>query len=494
MDILITAASLPETGTVIVLQAEGGQIKTIPGDAEAVSRASKAASFTGKSGETMTILAPVGTKLDRLVVMGMGKADAFTPKVAEELGGAIVAMANGAKLTSVTLLGDGLPAGKETPSQLAAHVALGAGLRAYRFDQYRTTQKPDDKIVLEKLTLAVANEGEAKAHLDKLRATLVGVSLTRDLVSEPPNVLYPEVMAARSTEALQPLGVKCETLGVPEMTKLGMGSLLGVGMGSVREPKLLIMQYHGAGEGTAPVAFVGKGITFDTGGISLKPGPGMEEMKFDMAGGGAVIGLMATLAGRKAKVNAVGVVAIAENMPDGNAIRPGDVLTSMSGQTIEVHNTDAEGRLVLADALWYTNDRFKPQFMIDLATLTGACMVALGEEIGGMMSNNDELAAKLLAAGTETGETLWRLPLTEAFDKAIDSDIADMKNIAGNRYAGSSIGGQFLKRFVKDTPWAHLDIAGVAWTKKDKPTCPKGATAYGVRLLDRFVADNYETK
>ena len=484
---------MSETGTVIVLQAEGGEIKTIPGMAEAIQRASKAASFTGKSGETMTLLAHGRHEAEQAGRYGRGQGGYLYTKGSRRAGRGNRRHGEGRQAEACNACWrEGLPAGKETASQLAAHVALGAALRAYRFDHYRTTQKPDDKIVLEKLTLAVSNEAEAKTHLDKLHATLMGVSLTRDLVSEPPNVLYPEVMAARSTAALQPLGVTCETLGVPEMTKLGMGSLLGVGMGSVREPKLLVMQYNGARTST-PIAFVGKGITFDTGGISLKPGPGMEEMKFDMAGGGAVIGLMAALAGRKAKVNAVGVVAIAENMPDGNAIRPGDVLTSMSGQTIEVHNTDAEGRLVLADALWYTNDRFKPQFMIDLATLTGACMVALGEEIGGMMSNNDELAAKLLAAGTATGETLWRLPLTETFDKAIDSDIADMKNIAGNRYAGSSIGGQFLKRFVKDTPWAHLDIAGVAWTKKDKPTCPKGATAYGVRLLDRFVADNYET-
>ena len=362
------------------------------------------------------------------------------------------------------------------------------------FDQYRTTQKADDKITLEKLTLAVVNEAEAKTHLAKLHPVLAAVTLARDLVTEPANILYPETMAARATAALQPLGVQCETLDVAAMTKLGMGALLGVGMGSVREPKLLVMQYNGAGNGTAPVAFVGKGITFDTGGISLKPGPGMEEMKTDMGGAAAVIGAMMTLAGRKAKVNAVGVTALAENMPAGNAIRPGDVLTSMSGQTIEVHNTDAEGRLVLADALWYTNDRFKPQFMIDLATLTGACMVALGTEFGGIMSNDEDLAAKLLIAGTETGELLWRLPLAEAYDKAIDSEIADMKNIAGDRYAGSSIGGQFLKRFVKETPWAHLDIAGMAWTKKDKPICPKGATGYGVRLLDRLVAEHFETK
>jgi leucyl aminopeptidase len=242
----------------------------------------------------------------------------------------------------------------------------------------------------------------------------------------------------------------------------------------------------------APVAIVGKGITFDTGGISLKPGAGMEEMKWDMGGSGTVIGLMKALAGRKAKANVVGVVALAENMPDGNAIRPGDILTSMSGQTIEVHNTDAEGRLVLADALWYTQDRFKPRLMVDLATLTGAILVALGSEYAGLFSNNDELAQRLTAAGTAVGEPLWRMPLGDAFDRAIDSDVADMKNIAGDRMAGSSIGGVFLQRFVNGVPWAHLDIAGMAWSKKDAPTVPKGATGYGVRLLERFIADHYE--
>ena len=490
MEVLFTAATSPKNGTLIVAQAEGGAAP-MPD----LERALKSAGFTGKRGESATVLAPAGTELDRVIVLGLGKAADFTPKLAEELGGAIIGHAKTAKLTAVSFLATSLPAGGgESPAQLAAHIALGAAMRAYRFDLYRTTQKPEQKISLEKLTIGVADENEAKTHFQVLHAVLAGVTLARDLVTEPPNILYPETLASRATEALQPLGVTCETLGVPEMTKLGMGSLLGVGMGSVRDAKLLVMQYNGAGDKSAPVAFVGKGITFDTGGISLKPGPGMEEMKTDMGGAAAVIGLLAALAGRKAKVNVVGVTALAENMPAGNAIRPGDVLTSMSGQTIEVHNTDAEGRLVLADALWYTNDRFKPQFMVDLATLTGACLVALGTEFAGIMSNNEELATKLLAAGTASGELLWRLPLAEAYDRAIDSDIADMKNIAGDRYAGSSIGGQFLKRFVKDTPWAHLDIAGMAWTKKDKATCPKGATGYGVRLLDRLVADNYEQR
>jgi leucyl aminopeptidase len=276
------------------------------------------------------------------------------------------------------------------------------------------------------------------------------------------------------------------------MRELGMGALLGVAQGSARPPRAVVMEYRGGVAGTAPVAFIGKGVTFDTGGISIKPAAGMGDMKWDMAGAGVVIGLMRALAGRKAKVNAVGLVGLVENMPSGTAQRPGDIVRSMSGQTIEVLNTDAEGRLVLADVLWYCQDRFKPRLMIDLATLTGAVIVALGSDHAGLFANNEELADRLLAAGNTVGEKLWRLPLSESFDRAIDSDAADVKNIAGDRGAGSSIGAQFLKRFVNDVSWAHLDIAGVAWSKKDSATVPKGATAFGLRLLDRFVADHYE--
>jgi leucyl aminopeptidase len=320
------------------------------------------------------------------------------------------------------------------------------------------------------------------------------VFFTRDLVSEPANVLFPESFAERIRERLTPLGVEVEILGESKLAKLGMGALLGVGQGSERETQLVVMQYSGAPKvkNRKPVAFVGKGVTFDTGGISLKPGPGMEDMKWDMAGAGAVAGLMTALAGRKAKVNAVGVVALVENMPDGRAQRPGDIVRSMSGQTIEVLNTDAEGRLALADALHYTIDRFKPQAVIDLATLTGAVIIALGHEFGGLFSNDDQLVEQLVAAGLESGEKLWRLPLVDEYNKQIDSDAADMKNISGDRGAGSAIGAVFLKRFVKDAKWAHLDIAGVAWGKKDKSTTPKGATAFGVRLLDRFVSDVFE--
>jgi len=313
-------------------------------------------------------------------------------------------------------------------------------------------------------------------------------------VSEPANELYPESMAERAAALAGPdlPGLTVEILDDNRMRELGMGALLAVGQGSVRPPRVVVMQYRGAAADVAPLGFIGKGVTFDTGGISIKPAAGMGDMKWDMAGAGVVIGLLRLLAARKARVNAVGIVGLVENMPSGNAVRPGDIVRSMSGQTIEVLNTDAEGRLVLADVLWYCQDRFKPKLMIDLATLTGAVIVALGNDNAGLFANNDELADRLIAAGKAVGEPLWRLPLGDTYDRAIDSDAADVKNIAGDRAAGSIIGAQFVQRFVNNVPWAHLDIAGVAWSKKDAPTVPKGATAFGVRLLDRFVADYYE--
>ncbi|HYB10654.1 MAG TPA: leucyl aminopeptidase, partial [Alphaproteobacteria bacterium] len=321
-----------------------------------------------------------------------------------------------------------------------------------------------------------------------------GVFLTRDLVSEPANVIYPESLAA-AAKGLAKLGVRIEILDEKQMAKLGMGALLGVGQGSARPPRLVVMQWLGnrGAKDKRPLAFIGKGVTFDTGGISLKPAANMEDMKWDMGGAGVVIGLMKALAGRKAKANVVGIAGCVENMPDGRAQRPGDIVKSMSGQTIEVINTDAEGRLVLADAIWYTHTRFKPRFMVDLATLTGAIIISLGHEYAGLFANNEELAKRLIAAGEAVGEPLWRMPLGDEYDKALKSPAADMKNV-GDRAGGSITAAQFIKRFVNDVPWAHLDIAGMAWSSKDKPTVPKGGTAYGVRLLDRLIADYYEGK
>ena len=459
----------------------------------AVARALAGSRFKGKPEDLLALVAPAGLELSRIVLVGLGKPDALDALALQATGGRIVAHLNSVGETTAAVAIDDIPGAKLPPSELAAHLAFGARLRSYRFDKYRTGEKPEDKPSLTTLTVMLDDAAGASRAYDPLEKVGDAVIWTRDLVSEPANVLYPEALAEEARK-LAEVGVDVEVLGEKQMRKLGMNALLAVGQGSARESQLVVMRWMGAAdESQAPIAFVGKGVTFDTGGISIKPAGGMEDMKWDMAGSAAVIGAMRALAGRKAKVNAVGVVGLVENMPSGTAQRPGDIVTSMSGQTIEVINTDAEGRLVLADALWYCRDRFKPQFMIDLATLTGAIMIALGKEHAGLFSNNDELADRLLAAGKEVGEPLWRLPLGEAYDKLIKSDAADMKNVGG-RHGGSITAAQFLQRFVKDTPWAHLDIAGMAWSDKDSPTTPKGATAFGVRLLDRLIANHYEEK
>jgi leucyl aminopeptidase len=379
-------------------------------------------------------------------------------------------------------------------SEIAAEIGYGAKLRSYAFNKYKTKIKSDQKVAIKALIITCDNVVGARKGYNKLSKIADGVFFTRDLVSEPPNILYPDTLA-KEAKTLEKLGVKVQILGEPQMRRLGMGALLGVGQGSIRESRLVVMQWNGGSQSKSkssqPIAFIGKGVTFDTGGISIKPSAGMEDMKWDMGGSAVVIGLMKALAGRKASVNAVGVVGLVENMPGGNAQRPGDIVTSMSGQTIEVLNTDAEGRLVLADALHYTNDRFKPKFMVNLATLTGAIIVSLGSHHAGLFSNNDQLSDRLTLAGMDVEERLWRLPISDEYDKMIDSQVADMQNIGG-RGAGSITAAQFLHRFVGKTPWAHLDIAGVTWSKSDKPTVPRGGTAFGVRLLDRLVENHYE--
>ena len=496
MEINFVKPALPGSGTIVLLVFEDRGLGELGQTADKASggqiaRAMTAAGFTGKAEETLMIQAPAW--FDRVLLVGAGKLDQVKPSAAEAAGGGIYAQLAAAKANAATIIPD-MPKDSPTSFNLAADLAMGALLRSYRFDKDRTVQKPGHQPALTELIIAALHPNAARSGFNRSRAVADAVFFARDLVSEPANVLYPESFAERARERLTSLGVSVEILGEAKLSKLGMGALLGVGQGSDRETQLVVMTYTGAPKvkNKKPIAFVGKGVTFDTGGISLKPGPGMEDMKWDMAGAGAVTGLIAALAGRKAKVNAVGVVALVENMPDGKAQRPGDIVKSMSGQTIEVLNTDAEGRLALADALWYTVDRFKPQAMIDLATLTGAVIIALGSEFAAVFSNDDTLAGQLVAAGTETGERLWRMPMTDAYDKQIDSDAADMKNISDGRGAGSAIGAVFLKRFVKETKWAHIDIAGVAWSKKDAATVPKGATAFGVRLLDRFVADAFE--
>ena len=461
----------------------------------AITRAlAGAARFSSKKGELLPIIAPARLPLSRIVLAGLGKPAQANSRVFEELGGAVAAHLNSAGESEATIIVDraeGVPA---AAADAAAAVAFGAQLRSYRFDRYKTKEKPEKKPSLTQLTIMSDAPGEAQRAYNPLEKAVAAIGFTRDLVSEPGNVIYPETLAAEA-RTLEQFGVEVEVLDEPAMRELGMGALLGVAQGSARPPRLVVMQWRGAGTGdrqAAPLAFIGKGVTFDTGGISIKPAAGMGEMKWDMAGSAVVIGLMRLLAARNAKINAVGVVGLVENMPSGTAQRPGDIVTSMSGQTIEVLNTDAEGRLVLADTMWYCQDRFKPQFMIDLATLTGAIVVALGHHHAGLYANDEQLAARLIEAGKAVGEDVWRMPLAEAYDRDIDSDAADVKNIGGGRAAGSIIAAQFLQRFVNNVPWAHLDIAGMAWSSKDAPTVPKGATAFGVRLLDRFVTTYYE--
>ncbi|MCW0181141.1 MAG: leucyl aminopeptidase [Zavarzinia sp.] len=498
MKIAFAAPALPSSGTVAVLALDdkvlGPSAQTLDKmSGGAIGRALAASRFKGKRGDILEVLAPAGLDLDRIIVAGIGKPEALDALAAQALGGGLVARLALSGETAVQLMVDEIDGLPLPTAEIAANAGYGALLRSYRFDKYRTTRKADEKPSLAKLVIGVDKDGAARKAFQILEKIADGVFLTRDLVSEPANIIYPESLA-KQAKSLEKLGVEVEILGESQMRKLGMGALLGVGQGSERESQLVVMRWQGGKAKEAPVAFIGKGVTFDTGGISIKPAGGMEDMKWDMGGAGTVIGLMKALAGRKAKANVVGVVGLVENMPSGTAQRPGDVVTSMSGQTIEVINTDAEGRLVLSDALWYTQDRFKPKFMIDLATLTGAIIIALGHEYAGLFSNNDELSSRLAAAGKATGEGVWRMPMGEAYDKLINCDIADMQNTGQDRSGGSITAAQFLQRFVKDVPWAHLDIAGTAWAKKDQPTVPRGAAGWGVRLLDRLVADHYEGK
>ena len=513
MKIAFSGPGSAATGALVVGVSEGNKLtpaakaldKTTGG---ALMRAIKGGTFTGKNGQSLSLLAPTGTRLDRILAVGLGKPDDIDEKAAHKLGGQIYADLGKSGSKSATIVAEAPEKCELGDDALAVAMAEGLRLRSYRFDKYQTKTKSNNNAKPTLTSVTVCCKGAAKAK-DAFKArdkVAEGVFLTRDLVTEPPNVLYPETLAKRCQE-LTKLGLKVQVLGESQLKRLGMGALLGVGQGSVRESKLVVMQWNGAPKAKAakkggkartkadaPVCFVGKGVTFDTGGISLKPSAGMEDMKYDMGGSGVVIGLMTALAGRKARVNAVGIVGLVENMPGANAQRPSDVVTTMSGQTVEVLNTDAEGRLVLADALHYANDRFKPKFIIDLATLTGAIIVALGDDIAGLFSNNDTLSERITESGKKIGEEVWRLPQNDTFDKMLNSDIADIRNISSGRGAGSITAAQFLGRFIGKTPWAHLDIAGVTWSKKDLPVSPKGATAFGVRLLDRMVADYYEKK
>ena len=452
----------------------------------ALTKAMTKGRFTGKAGQSLLIAAPSGVDADSVLLIGAGDKAKLDDLAVEAFGGSAYAAV---KLSGAEVLT--IDASDLTPEQ-AARAGFAARLAAYRFDKYRTTQKADKIPSITAVRVVTADLRAAEAALEPLSAVADGVIFARDLVSEPANVLYPAEFAKR-VKALESLGLEVEILGEAEMEKLGMRTLLGVGQGSRRESQLAVIQWKGGEAGGQPIAFVGKGVCFDTGGISIKPADGMEEMKWDMGGAAAVTGTMIALAGRKAKVNAVGVLGLVENMPDGNAQRPGDVVVSMSGQTVEVINTDAEGRLVLADALWYTQERFKPKFMIDLATLTGAMIVALGLDYAGVFSNSDHVADPILAAAKKVGENFWRMPIPAIYEQHIDSKIADVKNTGNGRAGGSITAALFLQRFTNGVPWAHLDIAPTAWANKSpSPTVPEGGVGFAVRTLDRMVADAYE--
>jgi leucyl aminopeptidase len=451
--------------------------------------------FTGAAEQTLTVLAPAKTKNSRIILVGIGDPAKATTMVFENAAGVALAALHH-KDAQATMVIDSHKGLVISGAEAAAHAGLGALLRSYRFDKYRTKLKPEQKPSLKSVSISSADMAKAKLLFSNLEKVAGGVFLARDLVSEPPNVIYPETLA-KECLALKSLGVKVEILDERQMKKLGMGALLGVAQGSINAPRLVSMEWKGDpdADDMRPVAFVGKGVTFDSGGLSLKPPAGMEDMKWDMAGAGAVIGAMMAIAGRKAKANVVGIVGLVENMPSGMAQRPGDVVTTMSGQTVEVLNTDAEGRLVLADALWYTQETFEPRCVVDLATLTGAIIVALGHEYAGLFANDDTLSADLTKIGSAMAEPLWRMPLGDGYDKHINSPIADMKNTGERGQAGSQAGAVFLQRYIqKGVPWAHLDIAGMAWSGRDRATCPKGATAFGVRLMDRYIAGVIEKK
>lgn len=493
MKISFKTKASDKAGLIIALVGEertfGEQTATIvPG--ALFQKAADTTRFSGKSLSVLDLVAPDGVDAERLILVGLGEAEKMDEADWVKLGGKIGGLVTSAKLEKVDVVLERPGDIVITSGQLVS-LAGGIKMRHYRFDQYKTRKSGDDDVKTDFDVSLIAEQGKVAAKLwDQEEGVIDGCLLARTLVNEPANVLGP-VEFANHAEALSKLGVDVEILTEKEMKELKMGALLGVAQGSVRPPRMAIMKWMGGEADEKPVSFIGKGVVFDTGGISLKPGGGMEDMKGDMGGAAAVIGLMHALAARKAKANVIGVLGLVENMPDGNAQRPGDIVTSMSGQTIEVINTDAEGRLVLCDALHYVKSEFDPKFMINLATLTGAVIVALGHHHAGLFCNDDELALKITGAGQATGENVWRLPLSKDYDKLIDSKFADMKNV-GSRAAGAITAAQFLKRYVGDMPWAHLDIAGTAMGSPQTEINKSWGSGFGVRLLDRLVRDNYE--
>ena len=485
MKITFSTSAQPKAADALAIIIAGSGL---PGSLDQQVRdAASAAKFEPKPGKIFETFAPQNGKMTRLVFVGAKAAD----KEASPFEAAGAALAARYLTGGVRTLAVDAGAADMSAANLAA-LLTGLTLRAWRHDRYRTRLKDEQKVSLAEVMVCGAPAGSEEAW-HEAAALVEGVSFTRELVTEPPNIIYPESFVERCIERLSGTGAEVEVLDEAQMRELGMGALLGVSQGSEREARLLVMRWNGGEAGAKPTVFVGKGVTFDSGGISIKPGAGMEDMKWDMGGAGAVAGTMVALAKRKAKANVIGVCGLVENMPDGKALRPSDVITTMSGQTVEVLNTDAEGRLVLCDALTWVQRNCEPERIVDLATLTGAMIIALGYEHGGLFANNDDLAEQLTKAGRVSGDKLWRFPLSPEYDKLLDSPIADMKNV-GPRGAGSITAAQYLQRFIEnDTPWAHLDIAAMVWAQKPGATWDKGATGYGVRLIDSFVREVCES-
>ena len=436
-----------------------------------------------KFGKIIDLIAPEGVECNRIVLVGLGEEEHLDNNKLEEIGALL--HSHFVKLSDQNLFLNfgNLNLGKVENYQIGPHVAYGFNMKKWKFDKYITQSNNNNFLHVSELNLFSSDVSKSETLMEELGNLEKSISTARFLVSEPPNVLYPESYAEYVVNLLPQHDVEVEVLDERAMKKLGMNTLLCVGQGSNKESRLVVMKWNGAENKDDPFyAFVGKGVCFDTGGISLKPPLNMDDMKYDMAGSAAVVGLMESVARNRVKKNVVGVIGLVENMPSGSAVKPSDIVVSMSGQTVEVLNTDAEGRLVLADALWYVQEKFNPKFVVDLATLTGAIEVCLGSEYAGLFSNDDDLALNLFKAGTRTGEKLWRMPLCKSFDKAMDSDVADVRNISNMRGAGASTAGQFLQRFIKCS-WAHLDIANVAWSQKGSAKTTKGATGFGVRLL-----------
>jgi leucyl aminopeptidase len=484
------AASRPAGDYALVLSVPGkdrSSLASLGAAQPAVAAALDRQRFEGEPASVSEQFIDDGGTLRRLLVIGAGTGSA-PHETAEKLAGTAVARLLTSGETKAVIDVSGL----EVDADATARAGLAAALRSWRHDRYRTKLKDNQKATLKEVIIVGGPTDAGKRYEQRWAPVFEGVSLTRELVTEPANIIYPETFVERVKKSLGGTGVEVEVLDRAAMEKLGMGALLGVAQGSIREARLMILKWNGASKDGQPVAFVGKGVTFDTGGISIKPAAGMEAMKWDMGGAGAVAGALKALALRKAKANVVGICGLVENMPSGSAQRPGDVVTTMSGQTVEVINTDAEGRLVLADAVTYVQRNYKPSTIVDLATLTGAILISLGHEWAGLFSNNDELAGELIKVGEDSGDKLWRMPLAEPFDRLIDSPIADMKNV-GPREGGSITAAQFIQRFVENgVKWAHVDMAGKAWSDKASATYDKGATGFGVRLLDEYVSNVLE--